>query len=336
MRSTIRPRAVLVATLAVLVGATGLLAAPASAGLGSLTFSMSPTSGPPSTTVSFSSITDCSVGADTAIIANTPTPSDADVLASAPVDVELGNWSLTYDIPADAAPGVITFWAFCVGTPINQAALSDATILDTYQPQDFTVTGSGTTTPTTAPPTTGTTVANTVWLDLDNTTYQQGATMLMDTGGWMPGAEVGIVVFSDPTDLGVALADSLGSLQHNWTIPANFPVGSHTVTLTGLDLAGSIVTISAPFNVTALAGALTTTTKAAAVISSGSLPATGITPYTLPLTVIGGLLAIGGVALVALDRQRKAGLTAQPVSQARPTGADGPNRRGGPPDGRIG
>ncbi|MEZ5206999.1 MAG: hypothetical protein R2690_08470 [Acidimicrobiales bacterium] len=77
--------------------------------------------------------------------------------------------------------------------------------------------------------------------------------MLMDTGGWMPGAEVGIVVFRTRRTWAWRW-QFIDSLQHNWTIPANFPVGSHTVTLTGLDLAGGIITISAPFNVTALAG----------------------------------------------------------------------------------
>lgn len=299
-------RALAVATGLLVVMVLGLGAAPASAQ--SPTFTMDPTSGPAGTTVDFASVTSCSGGEDEVRLSNMANPvNEGDFIATG-ATTRAGAWSLSYAIPGGTPVGPLTFYAWCSYSGTILGAVEQFDLSMAYDPQVFTVTSTtSSSTDTTAPPTTA--VVD-MWLDLDQQTYTQGEQMAMATGGWMPGTDVNITIFSDPVDLGFAVADSLGELSHNWTIPADFETGVHTVTLTGLDLAGNLVSLSSQFDVTPLAGALSglnssTTSTTAAVLVATTLPATGVTQYTGPLTVAGLLLALGGAGLLALERQRR-------------------------------
>jgi len=138
-----------------------------------------------------------------------------------------------------------------------------------------------------------------VWFD--RVSVPQGGVLKINSAGWAPGASVQMTVFSDPVDLGVALADSIGSMSHSWNVPTDFPLGAHTVTLTGLDLAGSIVTVSGTFDVTPLAGAIAGLTVPG---PQSELPVTGA--RTEELLLLAGVLVAGGASLSVWARRRAA------------------------------
>jgi hypothetical protein len=64
---------------------------------------------------------------------------------------------------------------------------------------------------------------------------QQGQTQSVTGSGFRPGEVVSGVVDSDPIDLGSRVANAAGEVTFTFTIPADFEVGPHTVTLTGAE-----------------------------------------------------------------------------------------------------
>lgn len=111
----------------------------------------------------------------------------------------------------------------------------------TVEPTGSTPAGPTTTVPattapvTTAPATTGpvetasaTSAASVVAKDV-----RQGQAATFTGSGFLPGENVRGTVHSDPVDLGLAIADADGNVSFRWNVPANFAVGTHTVTLSG-------------------------------------------------------------------------------------------------------
>ena len=268
----------------------GLSAIPASAGLWEEgEFSLTPSSGPPGTEITIASETSCMEGENMFKISNLQYPDDSDPSQFVAVGDtnDGGSWST----PAPPQP---------------------LTIYSSPHPS----------TPPAPPPPPATLPP--LWLELGSQVYTQGETMNMATGGWMPESEVNITIFSDPIDVGSFLADSLGNISLDWTIPQTLAAGTHTVVMTGFDLAGTLTSISTTFDVLPLASAidsLSPTTVAAgtpaATTTSGTLPRTG-PPLALPLAIAGLMLTLGGAGLMAATPQRRGAELAEPSEQDRP------------------
>lgn len=78
---------------------------------------------------------------------------------------------------------------------------------------------------------------------------QQGSLLTITGGGFQPGDEVTAVAHSEPVTIGTVPASGSGTVTFSWNVPADFPVGAHTVELS---VNGAVVA-SAPFSVTAAA-----------------------------------------------------------------------------------
>jgi LPXTG-motif cell wall-anchored protein len=133
-----------------------------------------------------------------------------------------------------------------------------------------------------------------------------GGTLTVHSTGWKPGTEVVVTLQSDPITLGSAVANSVGEVNASFTVPVGFAIGSHTVSLTGLNIAGNVRTVSAPITVAAIASAVQPAAQPAQAqpaATTSSLPATG--SDTGSLAVIAVLLLGTGVALVATGHRRR-------------------------------
>lgn len=121
----------------------------------------------------------------------------------------------------------------------------------------------------------------------------QGGEVTFTGSGFIPGESVNAAVHSDPVDLGAFVVAGDGTFAIDWTIPADFAVGEHSIVVTLTD--GT--TVTGTFAVTAAA------TDASGDGAAGDGLAT--TGAELPLTVLGLALAllIGGSALVIARRR---------------------------------
>lgn len=121
-----------------------------------------------------------------------------------------------------------------------------------------------------------------------------------------PGSEVTITMASDPITLGTATADADGIATLVAALPADTPLGTHTVTATGVAVDGSALAVSATVTIAAgptcqTAGGSDTDPPAA----SGALPRTG-DDSSVPLTKLGvTLAAVGGVVTAVATKRRK-------------------------------
>src|SRR5690606_35267211 len=107
---------------------------------------------------------------------------------------------------------------------------------------------------------------------------------------------VNAAVHSDPVELGAFVVGEDGTFSIDWTIPADFAIGEHSIVVTLTD--GT--TVTGTFAVTAAA------TDGSGDGAAGEGLAT--TGAELPLTVLGLALAllIGGAALVIARRRAAA------------------------------
>ncbi|GAB3149889.1 hypothetical protein GCM10027058_13080 [Microbacterium neimengense] len=78
---------------------------------------------------------------------------------------------------------------------------------------------------------------------------QQGGVLTITGGGFQAGDAVTAVAHSEPVTIGTVPASGSGTVTFSWNVPADFPVGAHTVELS---VNGAVVA-SAPFSVTAAA-----------------------------------------------------------------------------------
>lgn len=138
--------------------------------------------------------------------------------------------------------------------------------------------GSPTPSPTPAPtaPDAG---AGWVTIDLGAVEVRRGGELRADLTGLEPGQRVTVTARSTPTAIGTFTADADGQVLVRWRVPADFPLGEHTLEVTsqGLDAA------SATFEVLAASG------------PGGSLASTGATVLVALLTALGLLGAGGGI-----------------------------------------
>lgn len=112
--------------------------------------------------------------------------------------------------------------------------------------------------------------------------------------GFKPNEKVTLVLHSDPINLGTFTADPNGVVTATFTLPAGLVVGDHTLVFDG--------------NMgTHYEEVLTVEAAAAAVPASSGLAYTGAS-IAMPLALGGGLLALGGGALM-VSRRRSAGAT---------------------------
>jgi len=116
-----------------------------------------------------------------------------------------------------------------------------------------------------------------------------------------------VTLQSDPITLGSLVADSIGEVNGTFTVPVGFAIGSHTLSLTGLNIAGNVRTVSTPITVGAIASLVQpqgqAPTPRVATATGSNLPATGTD--TASLAVLAALLLGTGVALVLTGRRRR-------------------------------
>jgi len=312
----------LVALLALVV-VLGAAVVPAGAGIAmDYVVTINPTTGVAGTDVTFTSQDACpnvntlfaatnAPGDSYAAISLVPEPGETDFVADT-LTAGDGSWTLTYPVPANEPVGDITFYAFCLSEsfPVADAAASavptDYFITASYLPVTFMVTIPPTTTTTTITPTTTTAPPPAPSLLASPVTVTQGGTIAVEASGFKPGSNVVITLESDPVNLGTFVADSAGRIATNVVVPADFPVGLHTLKLTGTDIGGAVLVLSTGITVASrIQVAPTSATTAAPVASSsGTLPRTGSSATEPTLLAGASLVLLGSVALLAARRRR--------------------------------
>jgi len=123
------------------------------------------------------------------------------------------------------------------------------------------------------------------WASVAVSSAQPGGSLTVAGGGFQAGEQVEIWVHSDPQWLVTAVADRLGAISQDVTLPADLAAGTHHLELVGVSSGARAST--AEFTVTAAPAAATT----------GTLPLTGWSPGLLLLAA--SLLAVGGGLLLA-------------------------------------
>src|SRR5262245_61924596 len=78
------------------------------------------------------------------------------------------------------------------------------------------------------------------FLTVSDTTPFPGQTITISSGTYLPGTTVTITFFSQPVSLGSAIANSVGTVSVQGTIPADTPLGQHTVQASGQTAAGPL------------------------------------------------------------------------------------------------
>lgn len=132
-------------------------------------------------------------------------------------------------------------------------------------------------------------------------TVAPGGTIEVQCSRFAPGSSVAGTMFSPQADLGTRMTDAEGQLHTGFIVPMGTSAGQHTLRMQGVDTEGLPVTETVAFTVSA-AGDTT-------VVPSRGLPTTGGTAL-LGLLTAGGLLAVGGGALVVARRRNHADASA--------------------------
>jgi hypothetical protein len=128
-----------------------------------------------------------------------------------------------------------------------------------------------------------------------------GGSVTVTDGGWQPNSTVDLTLHSTPVALGTATTGDDGSFSKTVTIPADTPVGTHTIEITGTDASQQPATHSVEIDVVAATGSTVTTTAPG---GTTPLPFTG--GSTLPLLFVALALLGGGVAMAARRGQSQA------------------------------
>ena len=124
-------------------------------------------------------------------------------------------------------------------------------------------------------------------LTISDTTPCAGQTITIDGRTFAPGSTVTVVLTSGPVTLGSATANAVGVIALQSTIPADTPLGAHTLIATGTAPNGQTLSLSLAIQMAAANCGGTST-------ASGTLPRTG-DDTSIPLAKIGlGLAAVGG------------------------------------------
>ncbi|MBW3667675.1 MAG: LPXTG cell wall anchor domain-containing protein [Actinobacteria bacterium] len=132
-------------------------------------------------------------------------------------------------------------------------------------------------------------------LQLSRSAARPGQPVTARGCGFRPASTVNVdlVMGSQVTRVGTATVGADGGFELTFNVPANAPVGDHTVEATGVDPAGDVRVLSATLRV--IGGE-----------QGRDLPRTG-SDSTAPLVTAGaGLVLLGGAAVVAARRRRAA------------------------------
>lgn len=86
-----------------------------------------------------------------------------------------------------------------------------------------------------------------------------GGTITVYVNGFGPGTTVTITLESDPVVLATVAAGSDGVVNTTVTIPADTPLGSHTIVVRGVDRDGNAKVVSFPITIGTTSGGLPTT-----------------------------------------------------------------------------
>jgi len=124
-----------------------------------------------------------------------------------------------------------------------------------------------------------------------------GSTTVMGTG-WQPGTTVALTIASTPQSLGGATVQGDGTFSQAVTIPC-LDAGTHTISGSGTDASGAANTVSTTVTVTGTCNANGG--------NGGTLPHTGSNSSGV-ITLASGLILLGAVLVIALNRRRSADL----------------------------
>jgi hypothetical protein len=140
-----------------------------------------------------------------------------------------------------------------------------------------------------APPTTNLVLTTT---DGDISTAEPGQKIVFVGKGFAPFSTVTITIYSNPTVLGTAVTNSVGSFSQAITVPPSLAVGAHTAVAQGVSPSGQPRSMALDIT----------------VAPAGGLPVTGTNVLGLIMAGLGSMLT-GGVLLLA-GRPRRRGLRA--------------------------
>jgi LPXTG-motif cell wall-anchored protein len=133
-------------------------------------------------------------------------------------------------------------------------------------------------------------------ITVSDTTPTPGQTVTVTAQTFLAGAEVTVTLFSAPVQLASAQADGNGVVTVDVTIPANTPLGDHTIVASGQAVDG----------VLELTAAITVVPAGSGATGAGDLPRTG-DDTSIPLAKLGiALAAVGGVITAFAAKRRKA------------------------------
>jgi LPXTG-motif cell wall-anchored protein len=121
-----------------------------------------------------------------------------------------------------------------------------------------------------------------------------GSTTVMGAG-WQPGTTVALTIASTPQSVGTASVLSDGTFTQDVTIPC-LDAGTHTISGSGTDASGAANTVSTTVTVTGTCDP-----------GGGTLPHTGSNTSGV-VTLASGLILLGAVLVIALNRRRSADL----------------------------
>lgn len=127
-----------------------------------------------------------------------------------------------------------------------------------------------------------------------------GGTVTFRAEIFRPGSRVVFRLFSTPVELGSAIADADGVATLTATIPANTPLGNHTVKASGIAPDGSPLTVSVPLVVA------NRVVNGVAVFDD--VARTG-SSNALPLARAGVATVAAGALLVVIARKRRSNTT---------------------------
>ncbi|MBN2624530.1 MAG: LPXTG cell wall anchor domain-containing protein, partial [Acidimicrobiales bacterium] len=137
-------------------------------------------------------------------------------------------------------------------------------------------------------------------LTVTDSTPTPGQTIGMEARTFAAGGQVTFTLASAGTVLATGTADASGIVSAQGTIPADTPLGEHTLTAVGPAPDGSELSLSVTLTVVAAGD------DEADESASGSLPTTG-SDSSIPLAKLGiGLAAVGGVVTAVAAKRRKA------------------------------
>jgi hypothetical protein len=142
-------------------------------------------------------------------------------------------------------------------------------------------------------------LAGTEWASVDagDAVFTPGERMTVTVSGLNPGQEINGTLFSVPVNLGTFAANSAGVAAFSAVIPANTPVGAHTLVISSVGLQ--------PINLAVTVVAAGSATAASSTSALSAIPALGAS--LAPAGISALLLLLGGGLLLARRKRQTTG-----------------------------